>query len=107
MELSLDAIADGNPVLNQNLLSSTKRLRNNYARRLRRPRMASRSTRVKIKLKFQHGGQPAGTVLTARSYGFGVVVLEGPLAGTDIGKAKYSVLKVLPEVADKQIMGRL
>ena len=49
-----------------------------------------RTTTVMIKV-------PSGTVVKARTMGFGCVILEGEHRGTELGKAKYKALRVLPE----------
>uniref|UniRef100_UPI004047E0E6 hypothetical protein n=1 Tax=Rheinheimera sp. TaxID=1869214 RepID=UPI004047E0E6 len=56
-----------------------------------------RTTTVMIKVPSEWKGIPAGTVVKARTMGFGCVILEGEHRGTELGKAKYKVLRVLPE----------
>jgi hypothetical protein len=56
-----------------------------------------RTTTVMIKVPSEWKGIPAGTIVKARTMGFGCVILEGEHHGTELGKAKYKVLRVLPE----------
>lgn len=58
--------------------------------------MSIRTTNIKIKVLADWKGIPAGTIARAKSVGFGCRITDGEYANTEIGKAKYKVLKVLP-----------
>lgn len=60
-----------------------------------------RTTLVKIKLLCDWKGIPKGTIAKARTIGFGCKILDGEYAGTEIGKSKYKVIKVLPDTREQ------
>lgn len=62
-----------------------------------------RTSIVMIKVPQEWKGIPAGTVTKARTMGFGCVILEGEHRGTELGKAKYKVTKVLPAEAARHV----
>lgn len=59
-----------------------------------------RSTVVKIRVIADWKGIAKGTEVKARTMGFGCKVLDGEHAGTELGKHKYKVIKVLPDTRE-------
>lgn len=64
-----------------------------------------RSTRVQIIMLSEWLGIPKGTKLVGRATGFICRILDGEHKDKEIGKAKYKVLKVLPETAELSRVG--
>lgn len=67
--------------------------------------MASRNTRVKVKMLRDCDGVPKGSVLVVRTSGFTATVLEGEFIKNQINKNSYRVIAVLPETADRVEIG--
>lgn len=62
--------------------------------------MASRNTKVKVKMLRDCDGIPKGAVLVVRTSGFTATVLEGEFIKKQINKNSYKVIEVLPETAE-------
>lgn len=59
-----------------------------------------RSTVVKIRVVADWKGIAKGTVVKARTMGFGCKIIDGEHTGTELGKHKYKVIEVLPDTRE-------